>query len=342
MIVKVALALTLSWQASQPSAVNDLSEHQLTEVAGDTFSGVIAVRRGYDLTIISRGLADHEHFVPNHPDTVFKIGSLTKQFTAAALLTLVDDGKLSLDDGLCIHVQPCPSKWNKIKIRQLLNHQSGIQDFVRMPGAFERFVQPTQLSDTLDRLRSVDLEFEPGTDANYGNSGYLIAAHIIERYSGLTFDEYLERAIYEPLSMKNSGYAWNSKIITNRARGYTRRNGDLSNATYIDMSVPVGAGSQYSTALDLLKWDAALRNNRLLSDKSRREMFSSSHGEYGLGWTVTRRAGRIIHEHNGDIFGFGSFIARWPDNDAVIIILSNIEGTDVLELERSIESLLFP
>ncbi|MET1110057.1 MAG: serine hydrolase domain-containing protein [Allosphingosinicella sp.] len=305
------------------------------------FSGTVLVARRGVLVKRAYGLADREFEIANKPSTRFRIGSLTKQFTAAAILLLVQDGKLSLDDRLCRFVEPCPAAWRAIRIEQLLNHSSGIPDFVRLPGMRERFTLPAKLDDTVAMLARQPLDFPPGSDARYGNSGYLLAAYIIEKVSGATYAGFVEQRIYRPLGMSGSGYASDAPIIPRRARGYVRRAGNVQNAPYIDMSIPIGAGSQYSTVDDLYRWDRALRGSGLLSPPLLERMFAPGLNDFGLGWEIGREQGRRVFEHNGDINGFGAFIARYPDDDAVILILSNMEGTRVRKMKEEIARRLF-
>jgi D-alanyl-D-alanine carboxypeptidase len=312
------------------------------DTAGDRgFSGTILVARRGEVLKRAFGFGNREWNDPNTADTIFKIGSLTKQFTATGLLILVDEGKIALDDRLCAYLDDCPSAWAAITIRQLLNHSSGIPDFVRLPGVRERFTQPMKLSDTIALLERQPLDFAPGSEARYGNSGFLIAAWLIERLSGIPYDRFIAERIYRPLGMTRSGYAFDAPILARRARGYVIHDGQFENAPYIDMSVPIGAGSQYSTIEDLYRWDRALASRKLLSPESYRAMFARGLGEYSLGWEVTTENGRRVIQHNGDINGFGAFIARYPDADAVIIILTNTEGTKVRDMKNAIAARLF-
>ncbi|MGN6111400.1 MAG: serine hydrolase domain-containing protein [Luteimonas sp.] len=305
------------------------------------FSGVFLVAKDGDVLVRAYGLADREWGIPNSPDTKFRIGSLTKQFTAAGILLLAADGKLSLDDPVCRYVDHCPAAWKPIVIRQLLNHSSGIHDFVRLPGMRDRFTLPAKLDDTIALLERQPLDFPPGTDASYGNSGLLISASIIERLGGTSYADFIHDRIYRPLGMDDSGYAWDGPLLPKRARGYVQRDGVFENAPYIDMSIPIGAGSQYSTVLDLYRWDRALRTDALLPARLRAEMFREGKGGYGLGWEVAQEHGREVIEHNGDINGFGAFIARWPKDDAVVVVLTNTEGTKVRDLKDAIAARLF-
>ena len=327
--------------AAAPAPVPRAVAAYLDAQGAKGFSGAVLVARRGAVLERAYGLADREFAIANTPTTKFRIGSLTKQFTATALLMLVRGGKLSLDDSLCKFVAACPEAWRPIRVAMLLDHSSGIPDFVRLPGMRDRFTLPAKLDDTIALLEGQKLDFPPGSDARYGNSGFLLAAHIIERASGESYAHYLDAHIYGPLAMAGSGYASDAPIIANRARGYVRRGAAIENAPYIDMSVPVGAGSQYSTIEDLYRWDRALRGDALLPRALRDRMFAPGRGGFGYGWEVARENGRRVIEHNGDINGFGAFIARYPDDDAVIVILTNLEGTKVRDMKDAIAARLF-
>lgn len=341
----LALMLAVAGLASrqaQASPQVPASVVQYLDVQGQAgFSGVFLVAKDGDVLVRSYGMADREWGIPNSPDTKFRIGSLTKQFTAAGILLLAADGKLTLDDPVCRYVEHCPAAWKPIVLRQLLDHSSGIHDFVRLPGMRDRFTLPMKLEDTVAMLEKLPLDFPPGTDADYGNSGLTISAYIIEKLSGESYADFIRDRIYRPLGMDDSGYAYDGPVLPKRARGYVLHDGVYGNAPYIDMTIPVGAGSQYSTVLDLYRWDRALRTDALLPQRLRDEMFRAGKGDYGLGWEVSQENGRQVIEHNGDINGFGAFIARWPAEDAAVIVLTNTEGTKVRDLKDAIAERLF-
>jgi D-alanyl-D-alanine carboxypeptidase len=339
----LALTLVLSPVAAVAQPLPKGIEAYLAEREKQGFSGAVLVARRGEMFKRAYGLADREWAQANTTDTRFRIGSLTKQFTAAAMLLLAEQGKLSLDDPLCKHMPDCPAAWAPVRIRQLLSHSSGITDFVRLPGVMARSVLPADLEANLRLLKAQPLDFSPGSQARYGNSGYLISAWLIQKLSGKSYAAFLDEAIYRPLGMKDSGYAEDAPILARRARGYRRQRGDgtILNARYIDMTVPIGAGSQYSSVEDLYRWDRALHGEALLRPESRQAMFTPGLGGYALGWEVTAVQDRPVQEHNGDINGFGAFIARFPQDDAAIVILTNIEGTPVREMKNAIAELLF-
>jgi D-alanyl-D-alanine carboxypeptidase len=306
----------------------------------DGFSGVVLVAHRGEVLTRAYGMADREWQIANDPLTRFRIGSLTKQFTAGAMLLLEQDGKLSLNDPLCKYIEPCPEAWRPIRLEQLLDHSSGIHDFVRSPGMRDRFTQHFELPELVRVIAGPPLDFPPGTDASYGNSGFVLSAYIIEKVSGRTYAEFMKDRIFKPLGMKASDYASDAPIIPHRARGYVKREGGFENAPFIDMSIPIGAGSQISTVGDLYLWDRALQKPGLFSSKSLAKMFRQRQAEFGLGWEVTTEGNRRVIEHNGDINGFGAFIARYPDDDAAIIIMTNTEGTKVRDMKDAIAARL--
>lgn len=328
-------------QAKPQRAIPSAVPAYLDQLGKDGFSGTILVARHGQVLTRSYGMADREWAIPNAADTKFKIGSLTKQFTAMGMLLLVKDGKLGLDDSVCRYVTPCSAAWQPIVIRQLLNHSSGIPDFVRLPELQGHFNESWPLARTIALLESKPLDFAPGSSAHYGNSGLLLSAYIIEKLSGQSYADFLTAHIYRPLGMTASGYAADEPILTHRAHGYARKNGEVQNAAFLDMSIPIGAGSQYSTVGDLYRWDRALYTDALLPKALRDQMFAAGKGDFGLGWEIDRSRGRLAIEHIGDINGFGAFIARWPDEDATAIILTNMQGTKVRDIRNAIEDRLF-
>lgn len=341
LLTMLAFAWAPAAPAAQRSAFPSVAAW-LDEQGRAGFSGAVLVARNGRVLERAYGQADREWNIPNTVTTRFRIGSLTKQFTATAIMLLAQDGRLSLDDPICRFLDSCPEAWRPIRIAQLLNHSSGIPDFVRLPGMRERFTLPARLEDTIALVAARPLDFAPGTDARYGNSGFLISALIIARVSGLSYERFLQDRIYAPLGMAGSGYAHDEPLLPGRAHGYVRtRVGSIENAPYIDMSIPIGAGSQYSTVEDLYRWDRALAGDGLLSAAARARMFAAGTGGFGYGWEVAEEQGRRVIEHNGDINGFGAFIARYPDQDAVIVILTNVEGTRVREMKDQIAARLF-
>lgn len=318
---------------------NAYLENSLSQ--GEFSGAVLIARRGKVILSKGFGFANREYDIPNTSRTKFLIGSLTKQFTAMAVMILAENGKLDLEDSICTYVSACPETWRPILIRHLLNHSSGIVDFVRLPEFGEVITLPTTLDRTIERLKKEPLQFVPGEKAEYGNSGFIIAAFIVQKVSGKSYEDFLRETIYLPIEMRDSGYAYNASILKNRASGYTRKDNKIVNASYIDMSIPIGAGSQYSTTEDLFRWDQALYTDKLISKKGLDEVFRSYKGDFGLGWEIGTQFNRKLISHIGDINGFKAHIARYPDEKVLIVILCNFELTDVKRIAYDLASFVF-
>lgn len=311
-------------------------------VSSRDFSGVVLVaRNGQVLFERAYGLANREHSVPNKLETPFRLGSVTKQFTAMAVMILVERGKLDVNDPICKYVENCPKVWAGIRIRHLLNHTSGIPDFTGFPDV-DRFSRlPMTPLETMALFRDKPLEFLPGERFRYDNSGYLVLGYIIERVSGERYEDFLRKNIYEPLGMSDSGYDHPWMILKNRASGYERKDEQVVNATIIEMDAPLGGGSMYSTVRDLLRWDQALYSEKLVSRKSLGQIFTPYRGpyipveswerglyarhQYGFGWFITKWFDRDLVWHAGIINGFCSAILRYPQDHALVVVLENME-----------------
>lgn len=207
------------------------------------FSGtVLLARDGKVLFARGYGMANLEHDVPNTINTKFRLGSVTKQFTAAGIMMLQERRKLSVHDSICVYVQDCPDSWKPITINHLLSHTSGIPSFTLFPDndRYERL--PMQVVDTIARFKDKPLEFPPGERFQYSDSGYLLLGYIIEQASGEKYEDFIRKNIYEPLHMQNSGYDHPWVILKHRAQGYGFQNGSLVNATCMAMDTPLGGG----------------------------------------------------------------------------------------------------
>lgn len=323
--------------AQNPTVQQEISTY-LKGLDPTIFMGTVLVAKG-DTVIFSEsyGNASWEHNIKNSSETKYLIGSITKSHTALAIAVLADQGKLGFDDPICNYLQDCPDTWKPITIHQLLNHTSGIVDLIRTQGFFQTITLPTTLENSLKTIRDLPLNFEPGNRFEYGNSGYLIAAYIIENTSDMPYDEFLEKAIYGPLEMKGSGYASTELVLKNRAWGYQVKDGKFHRAQYMDMSIPVGAGSQYATVNDLLILNRALNTpGKLISEKSAKRVFDGGKFGYGYGFYVEEFKGKKVIQHMGDIFGFGSYQSYIPDEDIFICILSNVQGAPVRDIKEKL------
>jgi CubicO group peptidase (beta-lactamase class C family) len=290
-----------------------------------------------------------EWAIPNQPDTKFRIGSVTKQFTAALILQLVGEGKIKLDGKISDYLTDYrKDTGEKVTIHQLLNHTSGIPSYTSRPDFFpEMSRNPYRVADFVKKFASGDLEFEPGSKFSYNNSGYSLLGAIIEKVTGQSYETVLTERILKPLGMTNTGYDHSATLIQKRASGYQKTRDGFVNAPYLDMSIPYAAGSIYSTVEDLYKWDQALYEDRILSAASKNLMFTPGLGNYGYGMNIseqpigkTDQKTRIIG-HGGGINGFNSLLTRAVDKRQTVIILDNVGfGTYHQKITSSIIGLL--
>lgn len=297
-------------------------------VAPGTFMGTVLVARdGKVVFDKAYGMANLELDVPNTPDTKFRLGSITKQFTAAAILLLEQRGKLKVDDRVKTYLPDAPMAWDRITIFNLLTHTSGIPNFTSMPDYGAVKLSSRSASAAVSAFRERPLDFGPGEQMSYSNSGYLVLGDIIEKVSGQSYEKFIAENIFTPLGMTNSGYDSNTAIIKGRASGYAKMPSGYMNAGYIHMSIPHAAGALYSTTRDLLKWEQALFAGKVVSKASLERMTTPFKNNYALGLTSTMSRGRRVIAHNGGIDGFNTAMAYYPDTRTVVIVLANVNGT---------------
>jgi len=292
----------------------------------DVFSGAVLVAvDGHPVLRWGVGLADRELATPATPNMKFRIGPITKQFTATAILQLQEAGKLSVDDPVSKYYTDAPPAWARITIRHLLNHRSGIPSYTGLPGFFDREARLPKTPEELIKLtRDKPLEFEPGSRFAYDNSGYILLGYIVEKVSGERYADYLQKHIFGPLGMAHSGFDETGPIMVGRAHGYDRgRDGAWRNAAFLDMSVPYAAGSLYSTVDDLLIWDQAIYAGRLLTPESLKAMFTDAGSHYGFGFVIDQKWGQDRIWHNGGINGFTASFQRYIKPHVTAIALAN-------------------
>jgi len=294
-------------------------------VRDNRFRGTVLVaHQGQPVFRQAYGKANDEWDIANTIDTKFRLGSITKQFTALAILQLVDQGKLKLDDAVKTHYPEAPAAWDKITIHHLLNHTSGIPSYTDQKGFFAtQSRDPRKPAEIVKLTQDLPLAFEPGAQFRYNNTGYILLGAILEKVTGRTYEAHLRQTLFEPLGMTNTGYDAASVILKKRASGYT---GDGANAPYLDMTLPYAAGSLYSTVDDLLKWDEALHGGRLLSKALWEKMTTPGLGTYGYGLNIRPVEGKTGQSHGGGINGFNTFMIRVPEARLVAIVLANQNG----------------
>ena len=309
------------------------------------FSGSVLVSQdGQTLHSAGYGLADREHVVANTPLTKFRLGSITKQFTGMAVMMLEEQGKLTVDDPISRHLPYSPDRWRGVTIHHLLNHTSGLGNLADIPGCQETTARlPLSMRELVETFRETPLEFRPGTQYRYSNSGYFLLGDIIEQSSNMSYEDFLRDHIFAPLGMADSGYDRHETILSHRATGYRRRNGEWVRAAYLDMGFPFAAGALYSTVEDLSRWDQALLAGRLISQVSHARMTTATPllSSYGYGLVMGREHGRRTVGHAGGINGFRANFVRYPDEPACVIVLSNSEASDFLEVTKTLAAILF-
>lgn len=306
-------------------------------VAAQQFSGAVLVaQRGTPLFDRAYGFANREWDIPNTPATRFRIGSITKQFTAVAILRLEERGKLKLGDPVSAHWPEAPEAWSQITLHHLLTHTSGIPNVTRDPEFVRWKFQPTTVREMVGRFRDRPLDFPAGDRHVYSNSNYLVLGLILERISGQTFGDFLRSQVLEPLGLENTGVESGLEILPRRASGYWLRGERIVNAPYSDMSVPHAAGAMYSTTHDLWRWAEAMfgETSRLLSPAARTKLLTPALDNYALGVRVADFKGRKLIEHGGNISGFSSYLRYYPESGVTVVVLSN------LTTGRGVEALL--
>ncbi len=286
---------------------------------------VLLAREGKPLFRKSYGLANAEWGIANTPDTKFRLGSITKQFTSALILQLVEHGKIGLQDSIRKYYPEAPEAWQPVTIHDLLCHESGIPSYTEIPGFFAKMAgEPRTPLEIIRLTQDKPLEFAPGTKYKYDNTGYIILGYVIEKVTGKTYEQQLHAAILDPLGMKDTGFDSYTAILPHRAEGYTWHGETLERAPYLDMTLPYAAGSLYSTVDDLSKWDQALYGTAILSEASKQKMWMPNRNDYGYGWMIAQRYGTTALEHGGGINGFNTMIVRLPEKKLLAVVLSNV------------------
>lgn len=305
---------------------------RLDAVPQDYFSrkqfmgSVLVARDGEPLLSKGYGFANVEWEIPNAPNTKFRLGSITKQFTAACILLLEERGKLSVDDPVKKHLPDAPAAWDGITIRHVLNHTSGIPSFTGFPEYRTFKLSPATAEKTYTVYRDKPLEFKPGEKWNYSNSGYLLLGLLVEKISGQSYEQFVRENIFNPLGMKDSGLDSNAAIIARRASGYSPGPGGMVNAEYVHMSVPHAAGALYSTTEDLLRWNQGLFGGKVLKAESLAKMLTPGKNDYAFGINVRTAGGRKVISHGGGIEGFNTSLYYYPEDKLSVVVLSNLNG----------------
>jgi CubicO group peptidase (beta-lactamase class C family) len=339
----VMLAAVLSAAGVARAAPPVVAAPATTELARETDAffkgnqpgGVVLVTRG-DTVLLRRayGMADIENGLAMQPDAALRLASMSKQFTAVAVLQLVQAGKLSLD-ATVVSLDPALSgPLAQVTVRQLLTHTSGIKNVSSIAASRAARRDDTDAPSLMNYFKDLPLEFAAGTRFGYSNSNYIVLTHLIERLSGQSYAAYLQQSLFQPLGMQHTRYDSHLAIIAKRAHGYRRSKGELQNADFISMTQPQGAGGLISTVDDLAIWHRALRDGvpvpaSLLAQAMRKTVLADgSASPYGFGWIIGQTNGIADVEHGGFINGFNSYVVRLQQPDVFVTVLTNAEFLD--------------
>lgn len=343
--VATVLCLTFAPTLAQTDEVDGYVKAQMQKQRIPGLSLAI-VKNGKTIKIAGYGLANVELNVAASPETIYQSGSVGKQFTAAVIMLLVEDGKIALDDRISKYLADTPESWKNITVRQLLAHTSGIANFA-----------PTEINYRLDytdeelvkKAFAQPLVFAPGERWSYSNTGYILLGIIIKKVTGKFYGDVLRERIFEPLKMDAARVISEANIIPNRANGYYIIKGELKNQSYISPSLNRTAdGTLYLTVADLAKWDTALYTNKLFKKASLEQMWMPAKltGEetypYGFGWFINNVRGHRLIEHGGGWQGFTAHIARYADDNLTIIVLTNAFPADPSGIAHGIAEFYIP
>ena len=327
-IKRFALLLIVSSVFAAPCAAQDIAakadEYLSAITKQGRFSGsVLLARDGKVILSKGYGLANVEWDAPNTPQTRFRLGSITKQFTSAAILLLQDRGKLSVQDPICKYFSDCPKAWSEVTLHHLLSHTGGIPNYTSFPDFRKTMPLPVTVDELIGRFKDKPLDFKPGEKWNYSNSGYELLGYVIEKVSGQSYEEVLQENIFGPLHLAGSGYDHYERIIKQRATGYSRQGAKPVNSPYLDMTIPYAAGSLYSSVEDLYAWEQSLFGGKLLSAKALEAMLTPVKNDYAYGVAVKPQFNRKMVSHGGGINGFSTYLAYFPDDKVTIVVLRN-------------------
>ena len=338
------LSLTCFAQDGVATKVDDYirAEMQAQQIPGVSLAvirnGEIVLARGY-------GLANVEHQVPVKPETIFQSGSMGKQFTATAVMMLVEEGKLSLDDKITKYFPDGPSAWRDITVRHLLTHTSGMTDY---PDDFDLRRDYTE-DELVQRVKTIPLAFQPGEKWSYSNLAYLMLGVLIHKVSGKFYGDFLQERVFKPLDMSTARVISEADIVPNRAAGYRVVNGQLKNQNWVSPSLNTTAdGALYLTVYDMAKWDAALYGEKLLKRSSLEQMWTPvklNNGKthpYGFGWALGEVRGHRVVEHGGSWQGFKSQISRYIDDKLTVVVFANQARANSAKLAHEVAALFNP
>lgn len=337
------LVMGLAWATARADAVDNIVRATM-QAQGMPGASVIITQDGKVVKHTAYGISNLELDAKVTTDSVFEIGSITKQFTAMLVMQEVERGTLKLDSPLEKTLSELPTAWHGVTLRQCLNHTAGLPEYLGLGISLRADYGRMEL---LEKIGDRPLDFVPGLTWSYSNTGYLLAGMALERATGREWKELVAKRIFEPLGMRHSYVQAPSQVIKGRATGYAGGRRPL-NAEILRYSTAYAAGAILSTTGDMAKWDAAQGSPALLSSAGWREIWNPAklnsgrtYG-YGLGWVVNRLHGVRAYGHGGNTFGFSSFFTKLPEYNLSVIVLANLGGVDLSELSWKIASAYLP
>jgi CubicO group peptidase (beta-lactamase class C family) len=338
------LVITCFAQNGITSAIDDYVQAEMNRqhIPGVSLAvvknGEVVLAKGY-------GFSNLEHQVPVKPATIFQSGSMGKQFTATAVMMLIEEGKVSLDEKISKYLGEVPEAWQNITVRHLLTHTSGLTDY---PADFD-FRRDYTEDELLKRAQAIKPDFKPGEKWQYSNLAYVTLGILIHKVSGKFYGDLLQERIFKPLGMTTTRIISETDIVPNRAAGYRFINNEWKNQNWVSPSLNTTAdGALYFTVLDVAKWDAALYGETLLKKTSFEQMWTpvtlnnNKTYDYGFGWSLGRINGHRIIEHGGAWQGFTSYIARYVDDKLTVIVLDNLAGGNCGKIARHVAAIFNP
>lgn len=341
------ILMTIAGSAVRAQSIDDFVNQQMAQrhIPG---LAVAVIRNGQVVVAKGFGKANVELDVPVTENTVFQLASVTKQFTATAILLLVQEGKLGLDDKVSGRLPNLPATWANVTIRQLLTHTSGIKNYTETKDFGKRSRYDYTQDEMLKLVTDAPLDFPSGSKFNYSNTGYFLLGMVIEKVSGRSYGEFVQQRIFQPLGMTATRFNDIHDLIKNRAAGYSWDGKVLQNADFVSPTQPFAAGALVSTITDLIKWDAALNSDKILPKAVLESMWTptkltdGAESGYGFGWGVQTNKGHRIVGHGGGIDGFSTEIQRLVDDTVTVIVLANSDSAQTQRIAQGIVALYVP
>lgn len=352
LLAGAALLLCMAGLAAAQDVAAKADAYLSTWAKQGRFSGTVLLAKG-DRILLRKGygMANFEQSVPSAPETVFRIGSITKSFTALSILQLEERGLLRVTDPVVKYIPEIPQAWSAITIHQLLCHKSGMPDFIDAK-AYGELENPLHVENAIKEYADKPLVNQPGEILRYSNSGYILLGRVIEKVSGLTYEDYLQKNILGPAGMTNTAVDHTTPLVPHRANGYNFDGETIVNTKQVDPAGPGAAGALRSTVDDLYKLDRALKSDKLFSAAIKTKAWTPYghwsapppfplEAEYGYGWMIGDKFGHKYVGHGGWVGGFVSKFERYPDDDAAVIVLGNFETLNNDLVGQDLTAILF-